>query len=247
MKIAGTISRSLAVDEARDEARAIAHSTLQELCAREPTAKQAVDRAAGYAVFSNFGMKMLVAGGGTGSAAAVSNETGREVFVRMAEVQAELGSASRSPAWSGFPKPGTALMISPTRVNRPPPERTPRWLRKPPASAPDRGCGSAGADLLINFDAELARETRVTQTASAPMYYGYRRGFYSGWGGYETRVDRYAADTLNIDLVDAKRKRLVWEGVAVGRVTDKQRHDREAMINAAVTEIFAKYPIRAGG
>ena len=107
----------------------------------------------------------------------------------------------------------------------------------------------SGADLLINFNAKLAQQTRVSQTpAPMPMYYGYRRGFYSGWGpsyGYETHVDQYVEGTLNIDVVDAKRKRLVWEGVAVGRVRDRAAADRQAAINAAVAEIFSKYPFRA--
>ncbi len=104
-----------------------------------------------------------------------------------------------------------------------------------------------GGDLLINFNGKLQEQTRVTQTPAPPMYYGYRRGLYSGWGGYETSVDQYTQGTLNIDMVDAKRKQLVWEGVAVGRVTDKTRADREAVLRSAVTEIFAKYPFRAGG
>lgn len=105
------------------------------------------------------------------------------------------------------------------------------------------------ADLLINFNAKLAQQTRVSQTpAPPPMYYGYRRGYYGGWGGYgyETRVDQYVEGTLNIDIVDAKRKQLAWEGVAVGRVARKSQEDRQAAIRAAVTEIFAKYPFEAG-
>jgi hypothetical protein len=112
------------------------------------------------------------------------------------------------------------------------------------------GYAESNPDLLINFNAKLAQQTRVTQTPASPMplYYGYRRGFYSGWGpsyGYETHVDQYAEGTLNVDIVDAKRKRLVWEGVAVGRVKDRAAEERQAAISAAVAEIFSKYPFRA--
>lgn len=103
-----------------------------------------------------------------------------------------------------------------------------------------------GADLLVNFNAQLAQRTDVSQTPATPMYYGYRRGFYGGWGGYETRVDQYVEGTLNVDMVDPQRKQLVWEGVAVGRVTKKTQEDRQAAIRAAVAEIFAKYPFKAG-
>ena len=104
-------------------------------------------------------------------------------------------------------------------------------------------------DLLVNFNGRLERRTAVSQTPAAPMYYGYRRGFYGGWGGYafETRVDQYVEGTLNIDVVDAQRKQLVWEGVAVGRVGRKTEDGRHAALRAAVVEIFEKYPFRAGG
>lgn len=82
---------SVAIEKARDDVRAVARNTLQDLYARQPEAKQAVESAAGYAVFSNFGMKILAAGGGTGKGLAVNNETRQEVFMRMAEIQAGLG------------------------------------------------------------------------------------------------------------------------------------------------------------
>lgn len=102
-------------------------------------------------------------------------------------------------------------------------------------------------DLLINFNARLADKTKVDQTpVGAPMYMGYRRGLYGGWAGYQTTVDQYTEGTLNIDLVDANKRQLVWEGVSVGRISNKQRENREAAIDAAVVEIFSKYPFRAG-
>ena len=106
-----------------------------------------------------------------------------------------------------------------------------------------------GADLLVNFNAKLQEQTRVSQYPSmiGPGYYGYRGGFYGGWYGYETYVDQYTEGTLNIDIVDAHRKQLVWEGVAVGRVTRKHEENRDAALRAAVTEIFTRYPFRAGG
>lgn len=82
---------SVPLDEARSEVRAMANETLRQLYADQPAAKQAVESAAGYAVFSNFGMKILVAGGGTGEGLAVDKAKRQEIFMRMAEVQAGLG------------------------------------------------------------------------------------------------------------------------------------------------------------
>lgn len=84
-------SPQVAVEEARQEMRTVAADTLQTLYATQPAARGVVEKSAGYAVFSNFGMKILIAGGGTGEGLAVNNKTKQEIFMRMAEVQAGLG------------------------------------------------------------------------------------------------------------------------------------------------------------
>ena len=58
---------------------------------RQPSARKAVESAAGYAAFSNFGMKILVAGGGSGEGIAVNNKTKAMTYMKMAEIQAGLG------------------------------------------------------------------------------------------------------------------------------------------------------------
>lgn len=78
-------------DERRAEVRAVAQRTLDRLYQLQPRAKDAIDKAAGYAVFSNFGMKLLVTGGGTGTGIAVDRKSGKETFMKMVEVQAGLG------------------------------------------------------------------------------------------------------------------------------------------------------------
>jgi lipid-binding SYLF domain-containing protein len=57
----------------------------------QPSARKAVQSAAGYAAFSNFGMKILVAGSGTGKGVAVNNKTKAVTYMRMAELQAGIG------------------------------------------------------------------------------------------------------------------------------------------------------------
>jgi len=71
--------------------RKMARDTLARLYKAQPNAKKAVEGAAGYAVFSNFGMKIFVAGGGSGKGIAVSNSPKKETFMKMVEVQAGLG------------------------------------------------------------------------------------------------------------------------------------------------------------
>jgi lipid-binding SYLF domain-containing protein len=78
-------------DQKRAEIRKTADATLQDLYKVQPAAKKAIANAAGYAVFSNFGMKIFVAGGGQGQGVAVDKKTGARTYMKMAEVQAGLG------------------------------------------------------------------------------------------------------------------------------------------------------------
>jgi lipid-binding SYLF domain-containing protein len=57
----------------------------------KPQARNAIKKAYGYATFSDFGIKIFVAGGGKGEGVAVVNKTGEKTFMRMAEIQAGLG------------------------------------------------------------------------------------------------------------------------------------------------------------
>jgi len=114
---------------------------------------------------------------------------------------------------------------------------------------------SDNPDILLNFNAIVQDKTKVTQTPAMgpPMgmgYYGYRGGYYDPWYGYgyatETRVSQYEEGTFNIDIVDAKQKKLVWEAVGVGRITDKARENLRQTVMEGVPVFFSKYPYVAG-
>lgn len=64
---------------------------LDTLYETQPEARSSVESAYGYATFSNFGMKIFFAGGGSGRGMAVRNKTQEKVFMAMAEIQAGLG------------------------------------------------------------------------------------------------------------------------------------------------------------
>ena len=75
----------------QNEIRKMAQDTLQALYKAEPKTKAAVNHAAGYGVFSDMGVKILLAGSGHGKGIAVSNKSKHETFMKMLEVQAGLG------------------------------------------------------------------------------------------------------------------------------------------------------------
>jgi lipid-binding SYLF domain-containing protein len=81
--------------ENQAEVRKAAQDALAAVYKVQPSARKAVESAAGYAAFSNFGMKILVAGGGSGEGVAVNNKTKATTYMKMAEVQAGLGFGAK--------------------------------------------------------------------------------------------------------------------------------------------------------
>lgn len=69
----------------------MASQTLAQLDQANPGARNAIQKAAGYAVFSNFGMKIIFMGGARGEGLAVNNRTGQETFMKMVQLQPGLG------------------------------------------------------------------------------------------------------------------------------------------------------------
>jgi lipid-binding SYLF domain-containing protein len=69
---------------------------LKNLYKVQPKAKELIDKSVGYASFSNFGMKILIAGGGTGSGVVITKLGGKPVYMNMAEVQAGVGLGIKS-------------------------------------------------------------------------------------------------------------------------------------------------------
>lgn len=106
-------------------------------------------------------------------------------------------------------------------------------------------------DLRVNFYINTKEKIKTRSVPTAGGYYGYRDPFYDPWGGYgggfgggyETRVDQFTEGTLNIDVVDTKTKKLVWEGSVVGRLTKNDIRDMEKTVDEAVTAAMGGFPI----
>ena len=107
-------------------------------------------------------------------------------------------------------------------------------------------------DLLVNFFASSTERTDVQSTPRLSIgagYYSYRLGLYTEWPLYGRDVTtlHYKVGTASIDVVDAARKQLVWEGRAEGRLTDRMLENPGPAIDKAVADIFAKYPAGSTG
>ena len=79
------------IKQKKADIRKMAKETLARLYKVQPSAKKAISKSAGYAVFSNFGTKIFLAGGGSGKGVVYDNKTKKETFMKMIEVQAGLG------------------------------------------------------------------------------------------------------------------------------------------------------------
>jgi len=78
-------------EQQQDSVRNMANKTLSDLYMSNPATKDAIAKAAGYAVFSDFGFKFIFMGGAGGEGLAVNNATKQETFMKMAEFQPGLG------------------------------------------------------------------------------------------------------------------------------------------------------------
>ena len=79
------------VQQKKTKIRAAATETLNDLYKIQPSAKGAIQSAAGYAVFKNFGTNLLVVSTGSGAGVAVNSKTKQETFMKMISGGAGLG------------------------------------------------------------------------------------------------------------------------------------------------------------
>jgi hypothetical protein len=95
-------------------------------------------------------------------------------------------------------------------------------------------------DLLINIFTKEREQIDVNQYYSR---WGYGWGY--GWNPYgfgsNVSVNKYTEGTLYIDIIDAKKKELIWQGEGEGTLT-KNTAKKEAVITEFVTKILAQYP-----
>ena len=99
-------------------------------------------------------------------------------------------------------------------------------------------------DLLVNYHVQKQDKVQVTDTGHSG-YYGYRGGYY-GWGAginTSTYVDTYTEGTLNIDVVEATDHKLLWEGIAVGRISERAQNNLQPTIDAVVKQVFGQFPV----
>ena len=95
-------------------------------------------------------------------------------------------------------------------------------------------------DILVNIFTKEREQVDVSRYNSGWGYgWGYGWNPYL-WGG-NTSITRYSEGTLYIDLIDAKKKELIWQGEGEGVLT-KDTNKKDEKIKEFVTKILEQYP-----
>ena len=95
-------------------------------------------------------------------------------------------------------------------------------------------------DLLVNFFTKEKQQINIYNNNFNSFGYGW------GWArgpflGTRYNVSNSTEGTLYIDLVDTKRKELIWQGIGRGNLTTSVKH-KEERINNFVNSILCSYP-----
>lgn len=100
---------------------------------------------------------------------------------------------------------------------------------------------SNNPDMLISIFTKTKENVNVYQNNFA-FNYGYGWGWNPWfWGAGFNTVSRTTEGTLYIDLIDATKKELIWQGMGTAALT-KNVDKKQEKINSIVTAILEKYP-----
>lgn len=102
---------------------------------------------------------------------------------------------------------------------------------------------SENPDMLVSLFTKSREKVNVYNNGWGP--YGYGWGWSPWyWGGYGyggTSVSTSTEGVLYIDLIDANKKELVWQGMGTGYLS-KNMEKKEERIKEFVSKIMEKYP-----
>jgi hypothetical protein len=102
---------------------------------------------------------------------------------------------------------------------------------------------AAQPDVWVNIGVVTQEkvQTRETTLRDAPLYIG-QRNYH--WQSKEVPVGQYEEGTATIELVDAARQELIWEGsVKSALISDPEKLTKR--IDDAIAALFDEYPVPA--
>lgn len=110
---------------------------------------------------------------------------------------------------------------------------------------------ASNPDFLVNIFTKAQKQINVNTTNNfySPFGYGYYGYYGMGYGPYmgsmgnTTSVSTSTEGTLYIDILDTKKKTLVWQGTAAGVINPGAKSlKKEELVQKYVAEILANFP-----
>ena len=110
-----------------------------------------------------------------------------------------------------------------------------------------RGLQSVGnsPDLTINFFVQETSGVATSNMSVASSPFVHAHGGATTWSGYDLRTSsarRITEGSIALDIFDARRNMLVFEGFAEDRVTEEMRDRLDETVSNAVAGIFENFP-----
>lgn len=103
---------------------------------------------------------------------------------------------------------------------------------------------SSNPDFVINIFTKASKQVNVTthnNFYSPYGYYGWGWGPY--WGPNNTTVSTSIEGTLYIDVLDTKKKALIWQGIGTGYLDNAPTPEKkEERIHEFIEKILTKFP-----
>jgi hypothetical protein len=100
-------------------------------------------------------------------------------------------------------------------------------------------------DVFVIYHVAMDKQKDISTYSSNVGYGPYGYGWGGGWGSTTTdvRVRDILVGTLAIDLVDAKKKEMVWRGLGTKEINVNAKPEkRDENIGKAVEKIMRNYP-----
>ena len=91
-------------------------------------------------------------------------------------------------------------------------------------------------DLRVNFSLNVMDRQEIRSTPSGGF-------FASRLGLHDIDTVNYRQGTLSVDVVDAHKQALVWQGVAEGRISRKSVDNPGPAVDKVVGEMFTGFPL----
>ena len=96
-------------------------------------------------------------------------------------------------------------------------------------------------DFVINIFTKANQRVDIYNNSYYSPYYGYGYGWGPYWGPHQNAVSTTIEGKLFIDILDAHKKELIWQGNGTGFLT-KNRNKKEALIQEFVDKVLKEFP-----